>query len=68
MKIEKIEIDLRLTVKLVEELARQTRRPLTEARQAYESQFQRLDGQARVKRYLPVLAARHAKKVLSRPR
>jgi hypothetical protein len=50
---------------LVQALAEQTCRPLDEAQRAYDAQFARLDKEARVKHFLPVLAARHARSLLS---
>ena len=50
---------------LVRELARVTNHSLEEARAAYEAQFQRLESQARVRTFLPILAARRAREVLS---
>jgi hypothetical protein len=51
----------------VEALARDTHQPLEEARRVYEAQFQLLERQSSIKSFLPVLAARHARKILSQP-
>jgi hypothetical protein len=51
----------------VEALARDTHQPLEEARRVYEAQFQLLERQSSIKSFLPVLAARQARKILARP-
>lgn len=64
MRIESIEIGSRQSIELVEALARQTSRPLDEARRVYELQYQELARVARVRTYLPILAARQARDIL----
>ncbi len=49
---------------MMQALAKQTSQPLDEVRRVYESQFEQLDKQARIKIYLPILAARHAREIL----
>jgi hypothetical protein len=46
-------------------IARETKRPVEEVVRVYELQFQRLDREARVRNFLPILAARNARKILS---
>jgi hypothetical protein len=62
---EAVAIGSRQSRQLVQALANQTSRPLDEARRVYESQFVLLDGQARIKTYLPIFAARQAREILS---
>ena len=52
---------------LVRTLADSLDVPEDEARQVYEAQYHLLERDARVKAFLPVLAARHAREVLRRP-
>jgi hypothetical protein len=67
MRIQKIANGSPQSNALVEALARETGQPLDEARRVYESLLQRLDQQSSIKTFLPVLAARQARKILSRP-
>jgi uncharacterized protein DUF3562 len=50
---------------LVRELARQSDRPLEEVREIYETQFRLLERQARIKTFLPIIAARHVRDILA---
>lgn len=50
----------------IDELARQTGRSYEEARAAYEEQLARLESQAKVKMYVPVIARRLAREALAR--
>lgn len=47
------------------ELARDSNQPLEEVRGIYEKQFRRLESQARLKTFLPIIAARHARRILA---
>jgi len=49
----------------VSALARQTHKPFDEVRRVYESEFSRLERDARVTTFLQVLAARHAREILT---
>ena len=51
---------------LVRRLAREEHIPEHEARCAYQRELDRLGRDARVRTYLPVLAARHAREALRR--
>ncbi len=64
MGSEGIGIESRQSLRLVEALARQTSQPLDEARRVYEVQFLELEKVARVRAYLPILAAKHARDIL----
>jgi hypothetical protein len=64
VRSEAMQFGFRQSQKLVQELARRTGHPVEEVRAVYESQFEMLDRQARVKIYLPILAARHAGELL----
>jgi len=46
-------------------IARQMNRPVEEVLRVYELQFERLGREARVRTFLPVLAARNARRILS---
>lgn len=50
---------------LVRALARELNHPLEEVRVVYEAQLQRLDGEARIKTFLPIFAARRARSILA---
>ena len=67
MPVRKVANGSRQSTALVEALARETHQPLEEARRVYEAQFQLLERQSSIKSFLPVLAARHARKILSQP-
>jgi hypothetical protein len=49
---------------LVSSLAKQTNTPIEEARKVYEREFALLERTAKVKTFLPILAARHAREIL----
>lgn len=49
---------------LVRELARATNHSLEKVRSVYETEFHRLNTEARVKTFLPILAARRTREVL----
>jgi hypothetical protein len=51
---------------IVERLAKETDTPEQEARHTYERERDRLDKNARVKTYVSVIAARHARDTLRR--
>ena len=53
---------------LISRLAREEQIPEPEARLAYQRELERLGRDARVRTYLPVLAARHAREALRRRR
>ncbi|QJR14203.1 DUF3562 domain-containing protein [Usitatibacter palustris] len=53
------------TQRLIAEIAARSHHPLEEVREIYEAEFTRLDGQARVKSFLPIFAARSARKILA---
>jgi len=50
---------------LVRELARETNQPVEAVRDVYDHQFRRLESDARVKTFLPIFAARHARRILA---
>ncbi len=50
----------------IHDLARQTRRPVEEVRTVYEQQLAALEADAKVKTFLPILAKRRAREVLTR--
>ncbi len=53
------------TNSLVREIARQSNQPLEDVRSIYEAQFRHLESQARIRTYLPILAARRTREILS---
>ena len=46
-------------------LALETQQPEETVRSVYESEFRRLDADARIETYLPIFAARNARKILT---
>jgi hypothetical protein len=64
MQNRTVEIASRQARDLLQALAIQTSRPLDEVRQVYETEFERLDKDARVKIYVPIFAARHTREAL----
>jgi hypothetical protein len=56
----------RASPSLIRDLARQTGRSYDEARRAYEEQFAKLEAEATVHTYVPVIARKRAQEVLSR--
>jgi hypothetical protein len=53
---------------VIRDLARQTGRSYEEAEAVYEREFERLESRATVTTYIPVMARRRAKEVLSHQR
>jgi hypothetical protein len=53
---------------VIRDLARQTGRSYEEAEAVYEREFERLESRATVTTYIPVMARRRAKEVLSHER
>jgi hypothetical protein len=51
---------------VIQDLARQTQRPVDEVRTVYEQQLALLEADAKVKTYLTILATRRARELLSR--
>jgi hypothetical protein len=64
MRNEIAEIGSRQSQALVRDLANESRQPIAQVRDVYESQFHRLERQAKVKLYVPIFAARHAREIL----
>ena len=52
--------------RVVSRLARETGRSEDDARRVYRDQVEEIDRHARVKKYVPVIAARHAREILAR--
>lgn len=50
---------------LVRALAQELNHPLEEVQEVYETQFHRLEGEARIKTFLPIFAARRARSILA---
>jgi len=53
------------TQRLIAEIAASSHHPVEEVREVYEAELMRLDGQARVKSFLPIFAARRTRKILA---
>jgi hypothetical protein len=51
---------------LVRALAQELNQTPEEVRDVYDRQLRRLDGEARIKTFLPIFAARHARRILAK--
>ena len=56
------------TDKMIEELARQTATPIESVKELYESEVRTLEAEARVDRFIHVLAGKRVKRKLRRKR
>lgn len=61
-------LDARAIAQAEEDIAAQFSRPLSEVQQILNSHVYRLDGQARIKQYVPLLAIKKVKDMLRRNR